>query len=706
MMERADLARLYHPEVVVVIGASEKEGSQPRGQWLKVRDTLGARGVTTIPVHPSLPTVLSTPAYTSVLDVPGEVDVAVIVVSDPLPALAECVERGVRFAIVFSAGFAEVASADGDRRQRELEALCGRGTRILGPNTNLNLIEAPSATGYGKRLGIVTQSGFQGRPIAQAPAQHIGIQSWTTLGNEVDIEFADVVTEYATWPEIGAIVGYVEGFKDGDRLREAADVAAASGVPVIVIKVGRSPEGRTAAAAHTAHLTGNDAVHDAVFRQHGIVRVDDIDELIEIGGMFCALGGPVEVRTGGVGIYALSGGSSAHVVDLMAAAGLSVPSLEQTTIAELGQLIPSYLQVSNPVDTGGTLGGSYAGVESLAVVAEDSNIDVVVVPITGVFPGMSDAVARDIVAVKERGCRTPILVVWSSPIRDDPTLELLAEARVPVFHTVRTCVRGIEALLDFSRRAAQVGRERQSAAPAIERRGAALDILGRVAPGGTLHEVDAKELLSLYGIRHPEEVLATTVADAVAFAVKHAGPLAMKVVSSDIPHKSDLGLVALDVTGEDAATEMFDSLLVRARASCPDARIEGILVSEMVVDAEAEILVGASRQEPFGLTVAVGLGGIFTEVLGDIALGVPPFDPAYARSMVEGLRGAAVLRGVRGRPPADAEAVVDIVLAVAGLCAEVGDEIEALDLNPILVGKAGAGAVAVDALVERRSRPA
>jgi acyl-CoA synthetase (NDP forming) len=705
MTERTDLSRLYHPEVVVVIGASEKEGSQPRGQWLKVRNTLGQRGVTAIPVHPNLPSVMGTPAYKSVLDVPGEIDVAVIVVSDPLPALAECVEKGVRFAIVFSAGFAEVASADGDRRQLELEALCGRGTRILGPNTNLNIIEPPSATGTGKRLGIVTQSGFQGRPIAQAPAQHIGVHSWTTLGNEVDLEFADVVAEYATWPEVGAIVGYVEGFKDGDRLRAAAEISATQGVPVIVVKVGRSPEGQSAAAAHTAHLTGNDAVHDAVFRQHGIVRVDDIDELIEVGGMFCRLGGPVDVRTGGVGVYALSGGSSAHVADLLAAGGLRVPRLEEATIAELRGHVPSYLQASNPVDTGGTLGGSYAGVESLALLAEDPNIDVVVVPITGVFPGMSDAVARDVITVKERGCRTPILVVWSSPIRDDPTLELLAEAQVPVFHSVRTCVRGVEAMLAFSRHVRQARRGRQAHVPVADRRAAALDVLGRVPPGGTLHEVHAKELLALYGVRHPEEVLAATADEAAAFAALDR-PVAMKVVSSDIPHKSDLELVALGVTGADAARETFESLSTRAMSACPDARIEGILVSEMVVEAEAEILVGTSRQAPFGLTVAVGLGGILTEVLGDVALGVPPFDASYARSMVEGLRGAAVLRGVRGRPPADAEAVVEVVLAVAALCAEVGDEIEAIDLNPILVGKTGAGAVAVDALVERRRLPA
>lgn len=700
---RVDLDRLFNPKVVAVVGANEKEGSQPYGQWLKVRSTLDPRGVTTIPIHPRLPSVLGTPAYASVLDVPDEIDVAVILVRDPLPALAECVQKGVKFAIVFSAGFGEVGSEEGDERQAALTALCGKGMRILGPNTNLNIIEGPTGCAPGKRLAILTQSGYQGRPIAQAPVTGIGIASWTTLGNEVDLEFADLVCEYVTWEDVGAVVGYVEGFKDGSTLRAAADAAAAARVPIVLIKVGRSQHGRSAAAAHTAHVTGNDAVHDAVFRQHGIVRVDDIDEQIELGGMFCRLGGPIAISGGGVGVFALSGGASAHVSDLLAAAGLSVPRLTDSTIARLHEHIPTYLQVSNPVDTGGTLGGSPVGVATLQAVAEDPNIDVVVVPITGVVPGMSDAVTQDLITVKARGVTTPIIVIWTSPIRDDPALGLLADAQVPVFYSVGAAVKGIKALVEWSLHVTGP-REVPAEGPPIDhaRRRAALDILARAPQGSTLHEQDSKALLALYGVPVPPEPLART-ADEAARLAEHGEPVAMKVVSADLPHKSDLGLVVLNVGGPERVRETFQLLTSRARQARPDAGIEGVVVNRMVDDAVAEVLVGASRQPPFGLTVAVGLGGVFTEVLGDVALGVPPFDQAYARSMVDSLKASAVLRGARNRPPGDVDAVVDVVLAVATLCNELADVVEAIDVNPLMVRPAGLGVVAVDALVERRA---
>jgi acyl-CoA synthetase (NDP forming) len=709
----SDLDRLFRPRVVAVVGASEKERSQPRGQWLKVRDTLGPRGVKTIPIHPTLRSVLGTPAYRSVLDVEDDIDVAVIIVRDPLPALAECIQKGVRFAIVFSAGFGEVGSAEGDRRQAALEALRGQGMRILGPNTNLNIFEPGSERGVGRRLAILTQSGFQGRPIQQASALGIGVASWTTLGNEVDLDFADLVREYVTWDEVGAVVGYVEGFTDGASLRSAADAAAAAEVPVVVIKIGRSEAGQAAAAAHTAHVTGNDAVHDAIFRQHGIIRVDDLDDLIEVGGMFCRLGGPVALRTGGIGVFALGGGSAAHVADLFSVGGIDVPRLDDVTIKGLYQHIPPFLRVSNPVDTGGTLGGTAAGVACLELVARDPNVDVVVVPISGVVPGMSDATARDIVTVKDRGLTTPIVVIWSSPIRDDPTLQVLADAEVPVFYSVTSCVRGVQALLEWSAHVTRRMPDRAAGAatdtgaePSAnpERRRAALEILDRVPAGGTLNEVDAKELLAHYGVPTPPETLAATAEEAVALA-GHGGPVALKVVSNGIPHKSDRGLVLLDVVGQEAVRDGFELIADRARKQSKDARFDGVLVTPMVTDAVAEVLVGVSRQAPFGLTVAVGLGGVFTEIFRDVALGVPPFDEACARSMVDRPRASALLHGARGRPAGDVDALVAVVMAFAQLCTELGDEIEAVEVNPLMVRPAGSGVLAVDALIERRRPP-
>ncbi|HEY3737946.1 MAG TPA: acetate--CoA ligase family protein [Jatrophihabitans sp.] len=688
--------RLFEPKVIAVVGASETEGTQQRAQWQQVYERLTKRGAAVHPIHPSKDAILGVPAYRSVLDVPGDVDVAVLLVREPLPVLEECVQKGVGFAVVFAAGFDELgdtpAAQEAIQRMHELSA---RNVRVIGPNTNLNFFEPWRTDLVGKPLVIITQSGYQGRPISQGQELGIPIRRWATLGNEVDIEFADFLHYFATNGETGCIAAFVEGFKDGRTLQLAADTAARRGVPIVCVKVGRSDYGRSMAQAHTGHLTGPDGVHDAVFDQYGVIRIDDMDELIEISGLFCHA--PRPSTDGGVAIYALSGGTASHVADLCGVAGVPIHRLTDHTIEELGTILPSFLRRTNPVDTGGTFASRPEGRRILELMVEDPNTSILFVPITGVFPGMSDGLARDIVDMYRKGCAKPIVVAWTSPIRDE-SHRALCEAGVPLFHSFVGAVRGMRELLNHTRFVAEYESPFAGVAVAhTSTEAAAIDSLVP-ARGTTLNEYDAKRLLAAYGVPIALEATATSVEEAVGIASSFGGPVVLKVLSADVAHKSDLGLVEFPLRDSAEVEDSARRLLAKA-ATLTGVRIDGLLVQECVQDAVAEILLGVTHQHPFGPVITVGFGGVLTEIYEDVSFLVPPFTRKTAQRAVEKLKAYRLLTGFRGKPPADIDALLDAVMALQRCVVGIGDHICELDINPVLLRPAGLGAVAVDALI-------
>jgi acyl-CoA synthetase (NDP forming) len=699
-----DWTRLFAPKRVVVIGATDTEGTQQRAQFTQTRERLGARGADVIPVHPTKPDILGTKAYASIADVPGDVDVAVVLVRDSLPAVEECLEKGVAFTVVFSAGFGEVGTPEGDEAEARLAELASGPMRVIGPNTNLNVFEPWPEGLPGKKLVIVTQSGYQGRPITQGQVLGIGIESWATIGNEADLEWADFVGHYVDLENVGAIATYVEGFRDGRTFMLAADKAAQRRVPIVAIKIGRTEEGRAMAQAHTGHLTGSDAVHQAVFDQFGIVRVDDLDEVIEMSGMFChadLVQGP-----GGVGVYAMSGGTASHVADLCGTEGVLVPRFEQHTIDALGEYVPWFLRRDNPLDSGGVITARPENRVVLELVLADPNVDILLAPITGVFPGMSDALAKDLIELHQQARATggkPVVVAWTSPIRDDPAYRSLCEAGVPLFHSFGGAVRGIKALVGFS----HFTHRYRSPFADVPRRpsrvaaGARALLAGR-GGSGALDEVGAKQLLAGYGIPTVAEHVATSANEAASVARALGFPVVMKVLSPDIVHKSDLGLVAVGVETATAARATYRQLVRHAGNSAPGATILGVVVQAMVPGPVAEVILGMSHQAPFGPTILYGLGGIFAEVFEDVAFRVPPFTKVQARAMVEQTRSVKLLRGARGRPAGDVGALVDTIMKLQRLALELGDDIAELDVNPLMVLPKGEGVVAVDALVIAR----
>jgi len=700
-----DLDRFLHPRTVAVIGASDASQKPNAAMTRKLKSWADAHGATFYPVHPEYETVAGARCYPTIFDVPGDIDLAVILTGRAVDRFEEVLQRKAAFAVIFAAGFSE-AGDKGAELEASLAALVGTGdTRVLGPNTNLNAFEDFREDLDGPAIALVTQSGHQGRPVFQGQELGIRLSHWAPTGNEVDLELADFVRYFADQPEVGVIAAYVEGFKDGRTLMLAADHAARLRKPIVMVKVGRSDEGRSMAQAHTGHLTGSDAVTSAVFRQFGVTRADGLDDLLETAAAFARTR---PAAGDGVGVYAISGGTGAHMADMLAAAGLRLPPLSTDTQRALHDgLIPTYLRVSNPVDCGGPPVADERGRTILDLIVADPHVDVLVVPITGAVDAFSDPFTRDLVEVAATTDK-PVFVVWGAPAgTDDTYYRRLLDGGLPVFRSFGNCVKAVRAYVDYWAFAARY-RSPFDDAP-VEPLAAATParrLLSQAGPGGALSEFASKALLAAYGIEHTRDVLCATAAEAIDAATAIGFPVVMKVSAPALAHKSDLGLVRLGVDSTDAVRAVYDELVRKAGAvGHDDESIEGVLVCETVSDG-VETVVGVSEDELFGPVVMVGLGGILVEVLGDVAFGVPPFGREEAERMVRELKGFPLLQGARGAPPADVGALVDVIMKVQRLAFDLADRSGAglaeLDVNPLVVRPEGEGAIALDALAVAR----
>ncbi|HEY5014049.1 MAG TPA: CoA-binding protein, partial [Acidimicrobiia bacterium] len=427
-----DLDVFLHPRSVAVVGASDASRKPNSLMTARIKAFADANGAAFYPVTPSYPEVRGVPTFASIADVPGDIDLAVLLTGAErvVDNFEEAVHKKAKFAVIFSAGFSEIGPA-GEALEARLTGLASSGdTRLLGPNTNLNAFSDFRTDLTGPAIALVTQSGHQGRPIFQGQEIGIRLSHWAPTGNEVDLEFADWARYFADQPEVGVVAAYIEGFKDGRSLMLAADHAAKLRKPIVIVKVGKTDAGASMAQSHTGHLTGSDAVTSAVFRQFGVTRVDGLDELLDVSATFARTQRP---KGDGVCVYAISGGTGAHMADMASAAGLRIPELTKKTQKVLHDgLIPSYLRVSNPVDCGGPPVMTPAGRKILDAIVADKNVDVLIVPITGALESMSAPMVRDLVAVSESTDK-PIFVVWGSPVGNEPAyVDGLLQSRIPV----------------------------------------------------------------------------------------------------------------------------------------------------------------------------------------------------------------------------------------------------------------------------------
>jgi acyl-CoA synthetase (NDP forming) len=691
------LRPLFYPQSIAVIGASA-DARRISGKPIESLKAAGFPGPV-YPVNPKYDEVQGIKAFPTIDAVPGPVDLALVTVPAQavVPALEACARHGVRAAVIFTSGFAEMDAGGQAAQSRMTEIARERGMRILGPNCmGLFNVRHKSYVTFSSSflrawpqagpVGIVSQSGaFGAHCFVMARERGLGLSHWVTTGNECDVDFAEALAFLADDPATEIILGYLEGGRRGQMLVEACERARTNRKPVVLMKVGRSEVGAEAARSHTASLAGNDAIYDAVFRDCGVHRARSISELFETVKACTARAFP---RRGRLGIVTISGGGGILMADAAAEQGLDVPALPEDAQRRLKALLP-YASPRNPVDTTAqALDDMSLARRNLEIMIETGDFDAVgcFFASIGFSPQIAPKLRDAVIAVRHKHPTVPIFMAMTS------TPELIAElaaSGIPHFEDPVALVNAIGALVRFGR---AFERTPNPAPP--------LPAPLSPAPRGMLDERASKALLAAAGIPVVPDRVARTAAEAVEAAQALGFPAVLKVLSPDIPHKTDVGGVALSLDTPDAVATAFAETMERVRRAAPNARIDGALVSPMIRGG-VEAILGVQRDPVFGPAVMVGLGGIFAETIGDVAFRLAPFGLDDARDLIASLKGHKLLTGARGRPPLDVDALARAASALSCFAAANADAIDSVDVNPMIVTERGA--VAVDGLVVARA---
>ena len=633
------------------------------------------------------------PVVASVLDLPDEIDLVVVKVGPKATAkvIEECGQRGIRQALIFTDGYTEVGE-DGAALERDLAAIVARsGVRIIGPNTNDNAFETypEPANHRGGKIAMVTQSGANGRSVVEGVTMSASFHRWVTTGNEVDLEVADFIHHFAGLDEVAVIALYVEGFKSPAKLKIALDRAMRAGKPVVAIKMGATERGAKAAASHTGHLTGADAVIKGLFRQYGVVRVHDVDELLEYANMFSKL--PLDAGSR-CAMYTISGGTAALMAEHADGNCLEMPENPPALREEIYQYIPRNVSVLNPVDNGGVfvmVNEPETRRRVVDLIASNPDVDMLVFGMNAAYGPLSDRMGEDILAWAPTGAK-PVVGVWTSIITDTQGYRDLVASGVPFFRSFGKCMRALGA------RKRYIAQHRLYHRPETPVRPLSAPSHEALLRGGVLGAADASALLAEAGIFLAGERLVQTADEAAAAAEAMGFPVVLKLMSPDIPHKTDKGLVKLGIGSADEARAIAADLLERGRTLAGQGIIDGLLVQDQVPQG-VEMIVGLTQDAQFGPSLTIGAGGIHTEIMRDAATAPLPVTENDVREMIAGLRMAPLLDGVRGAKPADKEGLVRLACAVGALGRSCGAALAELDLNPVVV--LPDRAVAVDALV-------
>ena len=707
---RSDLERFFNPRAIAIIGASQ-DLSTISGQPLRFLKGHGYEGKL-YPVNPRYEEVAGLRCYPALSEIPDVPDLALILVNASRVAetLRQCGEKGVPYVIIFSSGFSEMGGK-GVALQRELVAIAREyDIGVIGPNCQgmINVADQVYA-GFGSvfnahyspgPVSMVSQSGGFGFSVMNLSSLEGGLpfRQMVTTGNEIGVSTIDFMNYYIRDPKTEIIVGYIEGLKDARRLIEVGEKALAAKKPILMWKVGNTEQGQKAAASHTANLGGAMTLYKAAFRQAGIIQVEDIQDVVDYGRGFRCGRLPEGNR---LAIITISGGAGILMTDECIGRGMRVPPLSAETGAKLREFVPSFGSLLNPVDVTAAIFNDTTLINrTLQVIVDDPNVDCVAMINASLQGELAEKIAHEIVSVASRTTK-PIFIAWSAREAVAPeAYAALDAANIPHYRSPVRCGRALAALSGYAEalRRHAAARDEKPLELSVESARAALS--GATADVG---EHAAKQLLASYGIAVTREELAASREDALAAARRIGYPVALKVQSPDIPHKTEAGAVKLGVASAAELPAAYDEVLANARAYKRGARIDGVLVSEMA-ERGLEAILGAVNDPLFGPAVMFGLGGIFAEVLKDVSFRLAPLTPAEARRMIEEIKGYPVLAGARGRALADVDALAEALVRLSAAAVDLGERFAELDLNPVFVYDRGKGIKAVDALIKPRVR--
>jgi acetyl coenzyme A synthetase (ADP forming)-like protein len=689
----------FDPQSVAVIGASRTPGKLGYGVLHNIVHH-GYKGAV-YPVNPKASEILGLPCYPGVLDVPGPIDLAIFLIPSQYVAqeLRECGEKGVKGAIVISAGFREVGS-EGRQREREIVEIAREyGMRLIGPNC-LGIIDtvaglnASFAVGMPRQGGIafMSQSGALCTSVLDmALADDVGFSRFVSLGNKADTNENTFVEAWRDDPHTRVILAYLEGIEEGVQfMRTASEVSRQK--PIIIIKSGTTAAGSRAVSSHTGTLAGSERAYEAAFRQSGILRARSVQDLFDLGIAFARQ--PL-LRSDRIAIITNAGGPGIMATDACERAGLQLASLERGTMDALQATLPLAASVLNPVDV---LGDALADRYALALegIVADPNVGGILVILT---PQVMTQVVETahVVGRAAQGSDKPILGCFMGRETVDPGIQVLNQYGVPNYPVPERAVAAMAAMLEHIRWRDRPPVELESFVVDRERvRG----ILERVRSEGriSIGDAEAREIMEAYGILTPRTFLARNPEEAARFADEIGFPVVVKIASPDILHKTDVGGVKLNVMTPGDVRDAFELMTYRAQRYMPEAEIWGCLVQEMVLGGK-EVILGMNRDPNFGPLMMVGLGGIYVEALGDVAFRVAPFDRRDAREMIREIQAYHILRGVRGERPSDVEVIVECLLRLSQLVIDF-PEIMEFDINPLTVFEEGRGVVGVDKRLE------
>jgi len=697
---------MLNPKSMAIVGATPR--MQYGGRFLNAA-LRGKDKVRIYPVNPRYEEIQGLKSYPSVTDLPEAPDVVGIVIpyNNVLNVLQESYAKGTRAAVVISAGFSERGEQDRADLQSELTEFCREsGLRMSGPNC-LGLanikdgIWASSSSrgvaGLSGNIGLICQSGASafGPFLVRAVDEKIGFSYIISTGNEADLDFCDFARYLIDDDSTDVIAGFVEGFKDGKKFLEVAKLALKKRKPIILIKIGKSQFGTKAAKSHTAALTGEDENYEAAFSQYGVIRVQDYDDLLQISNLFAQTG---RLNSEGISVVSHSGGISSLTADMLGQAGLDLPELESKSRDGINEVLQGRGWASNPSDVTG-----FANSESFPSIMDNmiagDNMGCLVVASAGGEEQISQVIeARSRYLSAPEGQQKQLVYLWTGSRVEESTLQKLQEAKIPLFYTPDKLGYALKHLVDYHKRAdymAQNASDSTFELSAIQKESIThVKSLSK----SQLSEDESKKLIENWGVITPQRFLTQSSDEAVEAANKLGFPVVLKVDSSEILHKTEAGVVRVNVKDDVEVSSVFNEIMESAKKVSNAKDINGVLVEEMVTGG-IEVMAGLTVDEQLGPVILFGSGGTSVEVYKDVTRRICPISKQDAYEMIDEVNASVLLKGFRGASPKDIEALAHLLVNLSQLGASLSEDVKELDLNPVMVLDKGKGVKAADALV-------
>jgi acetyltransferase len=699
-----NLDPIFSPKSIAVLGASSWKGKV--GHDIFENILRGGFTGTLYPVNPKAQSILSVKCYKTLLDIPDPIDLAMLILPPKLAlqAVKDCVKKKVKGIIIVSAGFKEVGG-EGAEIENQIKAICKEAhIRVVGPNclgvinpdpkVSLNASFSTRMPRHGN-ISFISQSGALCTAVLDFAADRgFGFSKFISIGNKVDVDELDLLHYYANDPKTDVVMMYVEqlGRKGIEFIREVREITSGDNpTPVLAIKSGRSAAGAAAAASHTGSLAGSDAAYNALFTQSGIVRCDSVNQLFDYANAFSYRKIPTGNR---VAIVTNAGGPGIIATDMTISSGLQLAKLSDDTIEELHKHLPAAANFNNPIDViGDAASDRYEN--ALATVISDTNVDAALIILTP--QSMTDAIgtAEAITKIAHQTPK-PIVCCFMGIIDVSSGVKLLQKNGVPVYRFPENAAQALGALNQANRwyhrkqlPQYKIDFDAQKAGELLtENINAGKTVLG---------ELEGAEFLKCYGFNTLPMELATSATHAGQIAEKIGYPVVMKIVSPQILHKTDAGGVKIGLQNAKSVQSAFDEIMASARKYRENADLSGVLIQKMAPPGE-EVILGMKRDPNFGPLLMFGLGGIYVELFKDVVFRIAPFGRNVARRMIKDIKGYPMLKGFRGRPLADIEAIERMLVGLGHL-AENHPEIEELDINPLLVHEKGKGATVADVII-------